>query len=223
MLEFLFAGDNAAFAVALLLLLVLFVVELASLLFGAELSGVLGDLDLPDPDLDMDPGALGNLDALTKFLYWLRIGKVPVMVAVVLFLAAFAVCGLVLQWLALRIFGVLLPWYVAVPAAAVLALPAVRTFGAPIGRIMPRDETDAIGKEELIGLRGSIVLGTASRGSPAQAKIRDRRGTTHYAMVEPDVDGESFAAGDSVLLVRSDGVRFFVIADPGDAGDSKST
>ncbi|MDR1611223.1 MAG: YqiJ family protein [Planctomycetota bacterium] len=220
MANFLLVTENLAFCVALFLLFALFVMELLSLLFGAELSGALGDADLPgmDVDLDVDPGALANFDAFARFLLWLRIGKIPLMVALVLFLAAFALGGLLLQGFFLYFAGFLLPWYISVPAAGALTLPVVRTLGPLIGRIMPKDQTDAIAREELVGLIASIVLGVSAKGSPAQAKVKDRHGTTHYVMVEPDIDGQSFAAGKSVLLVRSDGVRFFAIADSGTDG-----
>ena len=47
----------------------------------------------------------------------------------------------------------------------------------------------------LVGRMATIVLGTARQGSPAQAKVRDQHGQTHYVMLEPDEDGASFQAG----------------------------
>ena len=44
------------------------------------------------------------------------------------------------------------------------------------------------------------MIGTARRGSPAQAKVRDEVGQTQYVMVEPEHDGEEFGAGEPVLL-----------------------
>ena len=37
---------------------------------------------------------------------------------------------------------------------------------------------------------------------------------THYVMVEPDLEGESFSSPSAVLLVRNAGAVFKVIANP---------
>jgi hypothetical protein len=53
----------------------------------------------------------------------------------------------------------------------------------------------------------TITLGEARQGSPAEARFRDQFGTTHYLMVEPD-DGETYQAGDNVLLVQQRGAVY---------------
>ena len=62
-----------------------------------------------------------------------------------------------------------------------------------------------------------IVLGTARRNEPAQARLRDEHGKTHYVMVEPEFDGDELPSGTPVLLVKVDGSRFRAIAAPSEA------
>ena len=62
-----------------------------------------------------------------------------------------------------------------------------------------------------------ITLGAAQTGSPAEGRLTDEHGQSHYVMVEPDVEGERFEQGTHVLLVRMDGARFRVIRNPTDS------
>ena len=73
---------------------------------------------------------------------------------------------------------------------------------------MLRDETESVSEKTFIGRIAVVTLGKARVGSPAQAKLRDQHGQTHYVMVEPDQPGEEFPAGTDVLLVRQVGAVF---------------
>jgi hypothetical protein len=61
-----------------------------------------------------------------------------------------------------------------------------------------------------------VTIGTARRGSPAQARVRDVHGQTHYVMIEPNDEAQSVGAGEAVLLVRREGNIFIGLAE-GDA------
>jgi hypothetical protein len=76
---------------------------------------------------------------------------------------------------------------------------------------MPRDETTAIDLVALIGREAEIVIGRAAKGSPARARVVDHFGQTHYVMVEPDNDGQTFGEGERILLVRQEGENFRAI------------
>lgn len=215
MYAFLTASQNIVFAVVLVLLVAFFVIELCSLLFGASLSGLLGDLDLPDLDLP-EVGLNVDLDVgiATKFLYWLKIGRVPLLILIVIFMTAFVLSGYFLQFLCLKVANWMLPAWLATIAALALSVPVVRLIGRHLARIIPKDETAAISQTELVGSRAFIVIGTARKGSPAQARTSDRFGTTHYLMLEPDNPEETLERGQELLLVRHDGSRFFAIPHP---------
>ncbi|MEL6964311.1 MAG: OB-fold-containig protein, partial [Pseudomonadota bacterium] len=62
-------------------------------------------------------------------------------------------------------------------------------------------------KLSFVGRVATITLGSARLGQPAQAKLQDQHGQTHYVMVEPDRQDITFEQGSRVLLVaRARGV-----------------
>ena len=232
MLEFLGLSQNAPFTIALLVMLGIALLEgIATLMWGG-LSHVVDSL-IPDFDVDVDVDVDVDIDAdahvdgssiaspdaglLTPILSWLRIGKVPILVLLVIFLTAFGTSGLLLQSIVNEAIGHLLPAVLAAGAALCIALPCVRVLGGLIARVLPKEETSAVSRETFVGRVATIVLGTAKKGAPTQARLHDENGRTHYVMVEPDVDGESFSQGDDVLLVRVAGPRFRVIHPPSTA------
>ena len=223
MLAFMTQPENLAFAVALVLMLGIAVLEGITTLLGAAFSSVLEAL-LPDFDppaasgvhLDMDVADGADVEApyaLSRFLSWLRVGKVPILMLLVVFLTAFGLIGLGLQGLAHNVSGHLLPGWLASIPTLLLSLPMVRLFGGVLERIIPSDETEAVSVDSLVGRIATITIGTASVGRPAEARVSDSYGTTHLLMVEPDLQQDSFSAGESVLLVKREDSVFKVIAN----------
>ncbi|MEZ5581571.1 MAG: DUF1449 family protein [Candidatus Competibacteraceae bacterium] len=49
-------------------------------------------------------------------------------------------------------------------------------------------------RNQFIGRVAVITLGTAGYDSPAQAKLRDQHGQTHYIMTAPDQPKNAFPA-----------------------------
>jgi hypothetical protein len=82
---------------------------------------------------------------------------------------------------------------------------------------MPKDETEAVAETSFIGRIAVITLGNASPGNPAEAKLRDKFGQTHYVMVEPDESDERFENGTQVVLVNQQGAIFKAIRNKSDA------
>ena len=129
---------------------------------------------------------------------------------------SFGLFGLGVQAVANFILGAMLPaWLAAIPVLVVAVL-CVRVFGSVLARIMPKEETDAVSSKTFIGRVAIVVTGTARTGHPAQAKLRDEHGHTHYVMVEPDVDGDDtdYPTGTDVLLVSQAGAVFRAIRNP---------
>jgi Protein of unknown function (DUF1449) len=201
-----FSPDLWPFGLAIALLLIVTVLEGLALLIGASLSHLL-DGAVADP---------GEPDgAAAAALGWLHIGKVPVLVLIVIFLTTFGVLGFAAQFVAKGAFGRFMPPLIPVAIAAVAGVGAMRIFGAALGKLVPKDETSAVSDTSLVGRVGTIVIGVAKAGRPAEARIQDEYGTPHYVMVEPEGPNEAFEAGASVLLVRHlKGRHFHAIHNP---------
>ncbi len=238
MIAHLLEPQTAPFAVALGVMLLIALMEGVGLLFGFALSGLvdavlpdfdvpdvdLPDVDVPDVDVDVDAGvdvhapdidapAVASGGAFTQFLGWLCFGRVPALVLLVAFLTAFGLFGLILQSLVKGMAGAYLPALVASVPVFAAALPATRYLGLGLSKIMPKEESEAVSQENFIGKIAVVTTGVAKRGLPAQAKLQDHYGQTHYVLAEPDLDDETFEAGSEVLLVRRTGSTFRVIAN----------
>ena len=132
MIDLIFAPENLPFSVALGLMLAIAVLEGVGMLFGAGLSGALEsvapDFDI-DVDADIDADAGADLPALSQFLGWLRVGEVPILILLIVFLTSFGLGGLIVQGLVHTSMGTYLSMPFASLAAFGLALPSVRVFG----------------------------------------------------------------------------------------------
>lgn len=154
-----------------------------------------------DFDLDLDSGLFD----------WLGVGRVPLLVLLIAFLAAFGSVGLAGQQTALEWTGALLSPWIAIPAALVVALPLTAGLSRILAKVIPQDETTAFEIDDLVGRAGIITVGRAASGSPARTRVVDPHGQAHHVLVEPNDPAESFAEGDTVLLVRREGIGFRAI------------
>lgn len=226
MFEVFLAPASLPFSIALAVTAGLFLLELLGLLLGTTILG-LGS-DGPDIDIDADFDLSGDIDldindfdvagdiadappTPSSWLRWLGARDVPFLIWLVSFLTMFGLFGLLLQSAATTVIGV--PLYVSL-AVAIVILPALaitRVIANWVALIMPKTETSAMRTRFLGGHQGTITQGTATRGNPAEAKIKDRFGNMHYLRVEPLEDEGVFPQGSNVMLIRKRGDRFFVI------------
>ncbi|QKT02501.1 YqiJ family protein [Ectothiorhodospiraceae bacterium 2226] len=213
MLEFLLAPQNVPFAVALGLMLLIALFEGVGLLAGMSLTDAL-DSALPDLEgqLDLDSGEIVPTSALSRILSWLRVGRVPVLMLIVVFLTAFGSIGYVLQYFAVATLGAYLPALLVVLPAFAGALPAVRVSALGLEAVLPRDETSAVSATSFVGRMVTITLGNASHDLPAEARLTDQYGTAHYVRVVPERDHAPLPQGARALLVRREGSVFVAIA-----------
>jgi hypothetical protein len=203
----LLATQTWPFTAATLLMLLIAIVEGLAMVVGASLSESLQHA-LPD---SWD-NAHGPFD---KLLGWLYVGRVPLLVLLVLFLAGFALTGFGLNMVAQSLFGTYAPTIISVPAAVLVTLPIVRILGAGLARLIPTDQTFAVSFDSLVGRVGTIVNGTARAGYPAQAKVPNEHGQALYVMVEPEAEGMTFQSGERVLLTKQiSGSRFAAVVNP---------
>lgn len=227
----------APFAVALCLMALIAVTELVGALMGLAPSDLLDSM-LPDIETDIDvdldmeadfsadtagsaldgdvvaaPDAPGA-GPLSQVLGWLCVGRVPILVLLVAFLTVFGLSGFMLQASLASMLSFTLPAGLAALAALFVAIPATRWSGLTLAKIMPKEQTEAVSGNTFVGRIATITRGVAKTGLPAEAKLTDSHGHTHYILVEPDLEGESFPAGDAVLVVRRSSSRYRVIANP---------
>lgn len=224
-LEFLSGSGTRPFAIAGLILIGLLVIEIVSMLMGVSLSAkidALFDVDTPDaPDLDHGGIAASGLDvhAGEGSLFgtawdWLNAGRVPLLVWLMGLLGAFTAFGYIIQALAHLLIGFLPAFMAAVPAA-VLAIPATRNVSRLIGRIVPRDESYAVTRDDLIGLTGTISLGPVTEQEIGRVLVKDAHGNRHLTWVRAAEPGINLPTGAAVLLTERRGTEYLVIAaDP---------
>jgi membrane protein implicated in regulation of membrane protease activity len=211
MLDFLTATGNLPFVVALLIVAMLGLIEVLGMLTGFSASGMLDEWF--DPSASDAADVAGYSTALDRFLGWLHFGKVPALILIATFLLVFGVVGLSVQMLVHAVSTFTVPAWLLAPLAMFPAVAGTRMFGGFFARALPRDETQSISQDELVGRVATIVLGEARPGSAAQAKVRDRFGRQHYVLVEPDEAEAVFAQGSIVLLVSRHGAMYRCIAN----------
>jgi len=240
MIEGFFSPANAPFAVALCLMGLIALVEIIGALMGMGasdfLDGLLPEIEVDaDLDVDLDIDAEMEFDAstgspldadianaaeaptaglLAQMLGWLYVGRVPVLILMVAFLTSFGLTGFVLQASLSELFGFTLPAVLACVPAFLVALPATRGLGMGLSKIMPKEETEAVSQKGFVGRIATIIRGEAVRGLPAEAKLTDQHGQTHYLLVEPDEDEGVLKQGDAVLIVRFAANRYRAIPNP---------
>ncbi|MDX1539297.1 YqiJ family protein [Arsukibacterium sp.] len=209
MLSLALASENLVFSIALVLMLMIAVLEGVAALFGAGVSSALESL-LPESEISphAEVGSVDADSALSRFLGWLRIGEVPILMLLVIFLLSFGLAGLLLQGLLHSVTGSLAPGWLAVPVVFLISLPVVRFGGGVLQAVMPRDETTAVTGDSLLGRIAVITLGTARYRYPAEARVKDQHGYSHYLQLEPDIEGDEFEQGTEVLLLSRQGAVY---------------
>ena len=206
------APQNTAFMVALVIMLMLFVLEVLSLILGGIddwIDGILPDgLGEPaHPEIGLDAVDAGGF---VRFLSWLYVGRVPLLMLLVLFLATFGLGGMVLQNVVHELLGFYLPSLIATLVMIFASLPVVRLFASGLHKILPRDETTAISQKDLVGRVGVVVIGVMSATQSAQVRVKDGFGQNHYVMARLDSD-EEVGQGGAVLLIAVNGVEYLAI------------
>jgi membrane protein implicated in regulation of membrane protease activity len=203
---------NLIFSLALCIMLLIGLLEIVLLVIGGGSQGFLEQF-LPE---GLEHGqvevSLDKPQSLTVYTFdWLGIGRLPLLIWLVVFLTTFALFGYIIQGILYSSIGYMItPWLIA-PISLMFSAPILHWSSRALVRLMPRDETTAIYSDELIGRTATIILGTAKRNSPAQARVKDQHGQTHYVMVEPETD-ESYIQGQDVVLTQKTNVGFQAIS-----------
>ncbi len=208
---------NTVFTVAFVVMICFAVMELLSMVLGLGFSEWLQHFG---PDGGGSPVDLGaDLDSdgghLQHFLSWLEIGRLPLLISLNLFFAAFSLTGFVMQGLSISALGYPLPIWLAVGLAFTAALPQLRWGNQLFGRIWPRDESSAVHERTFVGCYGVVALGTATTDRAAEVKFIGPGGDTHYTMAF--ASREDLPQGTPVVLVHMHAQKpshFLVIRNP---------
>lgn len=200
---FIAADENVVFTAAAIVMLVLAAIEIVGLVLAASPFGFLDDL-IPDAD----DGGLG------KGLAWLNAGRLPALAFLIVLLTLFVVIGYGLQ-LAVRASSSELAdgWLLALPALLGSAF-LTRWLSRWLAPRLPRDESTAIGLDELVGRVAQVTIGEVRQDEPGRATLRDRHGNLHNLRVAAARDADRFQAGERVLLAARQGQLFLVTAVP---------
>ena len=196
---------NLPFAAAAILLVFIALAQVIGM--GDMFEGADADIDL-DADFETaDPTASsGILEALFSVF---GIGRVPFLIWLAILLFTFTVIGVVGQQVLVSVLGAPFPAWLAAIAAGAAAFPVTGALTRPLARLLPQDETSAVGLDSLVRRDAEIQLGRATAGSPARSKVIDRHGHPHFVMVEPNDPEATLEQGETVMLVRGEGETFF--------------
>lgn len=193
--------SNIMFSISLCLMFLFGIFEVAITLIGGSSQGFLDQFIPDDLGHQAEIGVNAEYSLIGKTLDWLYLGKVPLFVWLIIFLTVYGLTGFILQGLFHEFTQTMLSGWIIAPVCLFLCMPLVRISAKVITKILPQDETTAIHSDDLIGLTGIIILGEARANYPAQAKVKDIHGLTHYVLVEPDHDA-IFKEGQTVVLTQ---------------------
>lgn len=193
--------SNIVFSISLCLMFLFGLLEILLTLIGGGSQGFLDQFLPEDLGHHAEIGLDAEPSAVTHLLDWLYLGRIPLFVWLIIFLCSYSLLGFMIQGLTQQILGFSFSAWIIAPACLFLCMPFVRFNARWIARVLPQDETTALHSSQLIGYTALIILGDARPNSPAQAKLIDQHGQTHYVLVEPEQQ-ETFYQGQSVVLTQ---------------------
>ncbi|MBR0712885.1 OB-fold-containig protein [Bradyrhizobium liaoningense] len=202
LLEHVMAPEVRPFAIAAAMIVIVGSVEVVAMLVGASISEMLGiAVDFSHPS---DSGVVNAIS-------WINLGGVPLLIFILLLLGAFSITGFLIQDLARLVAGPL-PVTVASLGALAASVPLVRMSSGFIAKIIPKDESYAVGLGDLVGRVGEVVIGPLDQGPPGRVSVADVHGNRHFVWAVAAPSSAPLAQGTLVLLVDRIGTRFVAVA-----------
>lgn len=209
-MNFLLSGGVTPFAISLLVLAGLVLIEIVLLLVGTHFSGLLDDM-LPDMHLDIDSDA-GHEFVFAKALHFVGFGRVPFMMVLMSFLASFGLSGFLVQWASVSLLGTVLAYSGAVPLAFAGGVLLTSRICSVLAKVMPEDQTTVISEKSFVGRPALVTYGTATATLPATAEVVDEHGRKHFVQVKTDREHDAVPEGESLLIVAK--VEGFFVGQP---------
>jgi membrane protein implicated in regulation of membrane protease activity len=196
------------FTVSAGVMLGLVLAEGMSLFVGASVSGLV------DHALHLDQGSDADADGPGMgVLNWFNLGGIPFLALVILFTASFAIFGYAIQGLA-GLAGGPLPTWAASAVALAGAVPATRRASRTVGRLVPRDESYAVGLADFVGRTGKVMVGPLDQGLPGSISCADAHGNRHTLRAVAAEGQPPIEHGEPVLVVDRAGHVFTVVPAP---------
>jgi hypothetical protein len=158
-----------------------------------------GGFDFGESVADMLDGT-----SLGELFDWLNFGRVPFSILGMLLLVTFGAVGVMLSGTV----PALPNWayvFAAVPAAVVLT----KVVGDGIAKVLPKDESYAVNRGDLVGRRGVVTLGPLDDGAPGNVRVRDAYGELHTIRARPADAGTTIQQGAEVVVVSEGEGRVF--------------
>ncbi len=163
------------------------------------------------------PSDNGVINAIS----WINVGGVPLLIFLLLLLGAFSITGFLIQDVARMV--VPLPATIASAGAIVVSIPLVRAASGAIARVIPKDESYAIGLGDLVGRVGEVVIGPLDQGPPGRVSVADIHGNRHFVWAVAAPASGPLPQGALVLLVDRVGTRFVAVQAGDELKPSKPT
>ncbi|MDH6264230.1 OB-fold-containig protein [Bradyrhizobium sp. BR13661] len=213
LLEHVMSPEVRPFAIAAAMILIVGTLEVVTMLVGASLSEMLGtSIDFSHPS---DNGVINAIS-------WINVGGVPLLIFLLLALGAFSITGFLIQDVARMVAGPL-PASIASLAAVVVSVPLVRGASRSIARIIPKDESYAIGLGDLVGRVGEVVVGPLDQGPPGRVSVADIHGNRHFVLAVAAPSSAPLPQGTLVLLVDRVDTRFVAVRADDELKPTKPT
>ena len=201
LLEHVMSPEVRPFAIAAAMILIVGSIEVVSMLVGASLSEMLGtNIDFGHPS---DNGIINAIS-------WINVGGVPLLIFLLLVLGAFSITGFLIQDIARLVAGPL-PATLASVGAVVVSVPLVRATSRAIARVIPKDESYAVGLGDLVGRVGEVVIGPLDQGPPGRVSVADIHGNRHFVWAVAAPSSSPLPQGTMVLLVDRSDTRFVAV------------
>lgn len=190
MLDFIMSDNNFIFQLSLATALGMITIEILSILIGHSL--MFGDMDVDvDSSTDIDFGVMNIVNP----------NRIPLAAFIFLFIGLFSIVGFSIQWINLNLSGSLFSMTFASIISLIITLPLARFVSIVVGKIMPRDETNAISKLSLIGSSGILSVGPIDGLHQGVARFADKYGVDHQFLVR--TTGIFIDTGETVVLKQA--------------------
>jgi membrane protein implicated in regulation of membrane protease activity len=213
LLEHVMSPEVRPFAIAAAMIVIVGSIEIISMLVGASLSEMLGtNIDFGHPSDN------GMINAIS----WINVGGVPLLIFLLLVLGAFSITGFLIQDIARLVAGPL-PATLASVGAVVVSIPLVRTASRAIARVIPKDESYAVGLGDLVGRVGEVVIGPLDQGPPGRVSVADIHGNRHFVWAVAAPSSPPLPQGTMVLLVDRVDTRFVAVKAEDELKPSKTS